>query len=108
MHSGNVTNLDFVEYLLKKVPIQMPRTWATPLMYTILLPVRPNLLNWPTTDANIPLDLESFLAIVGITFFRRSCTCDNPTRSKSTVLQQWRETKRCWWKGAADTGISAD
>jgi hypothetical protein len=26
MLSGNVTNLDFVEYLLEKVPIQMPKT----------------------------------------------------------------------------------
>jgi hypothetical protein len=56
-HMGNVTNLDFVEFLLKAGanPNAKDMKGMTPLMYT--LPYSPGaakfLLNWPTTDANI-------------------------------------------------------
>jgi ankyrin repeat protein len=85
-----VTNLDFVEYLLEvgADPNAQDRG-TTPLMGTIL-PRCAKLPNWPTTDANIPLDQESFLAIVGIIFcIDEVAPAITPTRSKSTVLQQW-------------------
>jgi ankyrin repeat protein len=55
--SGNVTNLDFIEYLLEAGadPNAQDHKGHTPFMYTT--PDTPSaakfLLNWPTTDANI-------------------------------------------------------
>jgi hypothetical protein len=67
-HDGNVTNLDFVELLLKAGadPNTQDHLGLTPLMYT--MPNAPGaakvLLNWPTTDANITTrDGRSFLAV---------------------------------------------
>ncbi len=67
--SNAVTNLDFVELLLKKGadPNFQDSRGATPLMCTV--PGAPGaakfLLNWPTTDANIAARSgESFLARV--------------------------------------------
>jgi hypothetical protein len=67
--SGNVTNLDFVEYLLEvgADPNAQDHLLQTPLMYTLPnAPVAAKfLLNWPTTDANVTTRSgASFLAMV--------------------------------------------
>jgi hypothetical protein len=62
--SNNVTNLDFVEYLLKKVPIKFPRPYGTDTI-DVYHPFAPGaakfLLNSPTTDVSSTIDLESVL-----------------------------------------------
>jgi hypothetical protein len=75
--AGNVTNLDFVEFLLNEgadPPNTQDCLGRTPLLYTI--PHAPGaakfLLNWPTTDANITdRSGASFLASIRplITYF---------------------------------------
>jgi ankyrin repeat protein len=99
-HAGSVTNLDFVELLLKEGadPNSKDHLGLTPLMYT--LKAAPGavkvLLNWPTTDVNIlSRSGESFLAMVRrtITYFSEWIAFpDNPERVQHQFqLQQWRE-----------------
>jgi hypothetical protein len=97
---GNVTNLDFIEYLLKAGadPNAQNNLGATPLMYTG--PNAPGaatfLLKWPTTDANITdRSGESFLVKVRstITIFSDAIARpDNPEQVQDQfLLQQWRD-----------------
>jgi hypothetical protein len=97
---GNVTNLDFVQLLLKEgadpnVPDHME---MTPLMCTA--PYTPGaakfLLNWPTTDVNITTPSgESFLARVRATITDISDKVTLPANPDQVqhqfLLQQWRE-----------------
>jgi hypothetical protein len=116
--SGNVTNLDFVEYLLEAGadPKAQDHTGRTPLMYTT--PNAPGaakfLLNWPTTDANTTSRSgDFFLARVRSTisaFCDKAARPDNPETVKHQFqLQQWREIEAMLVlvkRGAADTGIT--
>jgi hypothetical protein len=116
-YSGNETNLDFIELLLKKGadPNAEDSTGLTPLMYTT--PDAPSaadfLLNWPTTDANnTSRSGESFLATVRetITSLSHGITFpDNPDEIKSQfLLEQWREVEEMLVeRDAHDTGITA-
>jgi ankyrin repeat protein len=103
--SGNVTNLDFVEYLLEvgADPNAQDRSGRTPLLYTT--PDAPGaakfLLNWPTTDVNITTQSgESFLAKVRstITFFQTQLhSLITPTRSQTNFSSSnGVKSKRCW------------
>jgi hypothetical protein len=114
--SGNVTNLDFVEYLLEvgADPNAQDYEGLTPLMYTT--PNAPGaakfLLNWPTTDANITSRSgESFQSAVRGTleqFFDKVARPDDPnTLRHQFLIQQWREIEEMLVlakKGAVDTG----
>jgi hypothetical protein len=112
-YSGYVTNLDFVELLLKKGadPNTQDRLGVTPLMFT--LKVAPGaakaLLNWPTTEVNIlSRSGESFLVEVrsAITSLSQAITFpDNPEKVQHQFqLQQWREIEEMLVeRGAADT-----
>jgi hypothetical protein len=116
-YSGNVTNLDFVEYLLEEGadPNAEDSTGLTPLLYTA--PDAPSaakfLLNWPTTDANnTSRSGESFLAVVRSTitdFSNNVALPDNPNRVQHQfVLQQWSEIEEMLVeRGAVDTGITS-
>jgi hypothetical protein len=97
---GNVTNLDFIEYLLKAGadPNAQDHRGLTPLMYTISKApgAAKFLLNWPTTDANITdRSGESFLALVRRTITDYSAEVafpDNPEQVQHQfLLQQWRD-----------------
>jgi hypothetical protein len=115
--SAVVTNLDFVELLLKKDadPNAQDHLGLTPLMYTT--PYAPGaakfLLNWPTTDANITFRCgTSFLVSVRslITTFSDEVAClDNPNRIEhQLLLQQWREIEDMLVeRGAHGTRITA-
>jgi hypothetical protein len=95
--SGNVANLDLVEYLLENGadPNAQDPFWpnATPLMCTI--PHAPSvakfLLNWPITDANI----TSSPGVYFQALFRCNVDAfpDNPDQQiqHQFLLQQWRE-----------------
>jgi hypothetical protein len=110
-----VTDLDFIELLLRKGadPNAQDHSGRTPLMYTF--PDAPGaakfLLNWPTTDINITsLSGESFLerhreAIASLTDV--IALAANPYRVQDEFqLQQWREIEEMLVeRGAADTGI---
>jgi hypothetical protein len=110
-YSGNVTNLDFVEFLLVEGadPNAQKHQGLTPLLLTT--PNAPGaakfLLKWPTTDVNITTSSgASFLTRV------RSCmtlfsVADNPNSVQDHfMLQQWRGIKEMLVeRGAADTGI---
>jgi hypothetical protein len=93
--SRNVTNLDFVEYLLEKGadPNAQEHLGYTPLMVSI--PDAPGaakfLLNWPTTDANVTTRSgASFLAMVRLTI--TESLRDNLEKAQDQFqLQQWRE-----------------
>jgi hypothetical protein len=98
--SGNVTNLDYIEYLLEAGadPNAQTKSGTTPLMCTV--PNAPGaakfLMNWPTTDANITTRSgASFLTKVRYTithFSDRIALPDNPNRvHHQFVLQQWRD-----------------
>jgi hypothetical protein len=98
--AGNVTNLDFVELLLKEGadPNAQDHLGNTPLMYTI--PDAPGaakfLLNWPTTYANIIMRSgESFLDRVRLTvtaFSHEISMNDSSDQFKNEfLLQQWRD-----------------
>jgi hypothetical protein len=115
--SGNVTNLDFVEYLLEKGanPNTQDCSGRIPLMWT--MPDAPGaakyLLNWPITDVNITArGGASFLAGVRSTITvlsDRVALPDKPDRvQREFQLQQWREIEELLVeRGAADTGIAA-
>jgi hypothetical protein len=98
-HAGNVTNLDFVQYLLEAGadPNTQNHLGRTPLMYT--MPDAPSaakfLLNWPTTDVNITMRSgASFLSRVRYTvkyFCDKLALPDNPDNVQHQfVLRQWR------------------
>jgi hypothetical protein len=96
-YAGNVTNLDFVELLLKSGadPNAQDKQGQTPLMYTTMLApgAAKCLLNWPTTDVNITTQSgESFPIRVrsAITGFSVSVKTDHQVRHKF-MIQQWRE-----------------
>jgi ankyrin repeat protein len=99
-HQGNVTSLDFIEFLLEvgADPNAQDPTELTPLKYTT--PFCPGaakfLLKWPTTDADITdRSGESFLAMVRIDvkyISDRVEDPDNPDQIQDQFqLQQWRE-----------------
>ncbi len=115
-YSGNVTNLDFVEYLLEEGadPNTQDHMGRVPLMYTI--PYAPGaakfLLNWPTTDVNITTRSgASFLDVVRSTitdFSDEVALPDNPDKVRDQfLLQQWRDIEEMLVeRGAVDTGIT--
>jgi hypothetical protein len=115
-YSGNVTNLDFVEFLLGAGADPNAKDYfgRTPLMYTI--PQAPGaakfLLNWPTTDANIAARTgESFPAKVreAVEYFSdKAARRDDPEQVQDQFqLQQWCEIEEMLVeRGAADTGIT--
>jgi hypothetical protein len=103
-YGGNVTNLDFVELLLKEGadPNTQEHIGLTPLMCTTGCTIgdAPGaakfLLNWPTTDTNITAQSgASFLTRVRITvmYFSDKVTLPaNPDRVQHEfLLQQWRD-----------------
>jgi hypothetical protein len=116
-----VTNLDFVELLLKEVadPNSQDHLGLTPLMCTV--PYAPGaakfLLNWPTTDVNITTRSGggSFLAL-----FRRAITAFPHEFApialphipynfeQQFAIQQWRDIEEMLVeKGAHDSGFAA-
>jgi hypothetical protein len=108
--AGNVTNLDFIEYLLKEGadPNAQAQIGKTPLMWT--LPLAPgatkHLLNWHNTSSGL-----SFLAGVRTTTTAYSdeiARPDNPDRVKHQfVLLQWSEIEEMLVdRKAVDTGNS--
>jgi hypothetical protein len=115
--AGNVTNLDFVEYLLEvgADPNAQDHQGLTPLMYTT--PYSPGaakfLLNWPTTDANITnRSGASYLARVRSLITSLSdqiALPDFPDQVQDQFqLQQWRVIEEMLVeRGAHDTGITA-
>jgi hypothetical protein len=113
---GIVTNLDFVELLLKKGadPNAQDHRGATPLMYTNKFApgAAKFLLNWPTTDANITTQSGAcFLARVRVdmkSLSDQSACPDNPERIPlQFLLGQWREIEEMLMeRGAVDTGIT--
>jgi hypothetical protein len=95
-----VTNLDFIELLLKADadPNAQTHIEDTPLMCTAS--VAPGaakfLLNWPTTDVNITdRSGDSFLAVVRTSveyFSALIARPDDPDRVQNKfLLQQWRD-----------------
>jgi hypothetical protein len=106
-----VTNLDFVELLLKKGadPNAQDRRGMTPLMYTT--PYAPGvakfLLNWPTTDVNITnRSGQSFLVCV------RSAITEISDKvvgvQHKFLLRQWREIEEMLVeRGAEDTSMTS-
>jgi hypothetical protein len=116
-HGGVVTNLDFIELLLKKGanPNAQDNVGMTPLMYTT--PNAPGaatfMLNWPTTDANITTRSgESFLDRICRTieqFSNKVARPDNPDSVQHQfLLRQWCAIHEMLVeRGAADTSITA-
>jgi hypothetical protein len=114
--SGIVTNLDFVELLLKKGanPNVQDHLGRTPLMYTT--PNAPGaakfLLTWPTTDANITTRCGiSFLFSVrcALKYYADEVASPDSTNQvqHQFLLQQWREIEAMVvGMGAADTRIT--
>jgi hypothetical protein len=107
----NVTNLDFVELLLKEGadPNIQEYRGLTPLLYTMLLApgAAKFLLNWPTTDANITTRSgASFLA--GVRVDVKNFHFDHPEKVEHQLLgRQWRELEEMLVeRGAVDTGIT--
>jgi hypothetical protein len=113
--SEAVTNLDFIELLLRKGadPNAQNHRGVTPLMFTAkFAPGSAKfLLNWPTTDPNIiTRSGASFLASVraDVKYFSDQITRpDNPDRiTHQFLLRQWREIEDMLVeRGAVDTGI---
>jgi hypothetical protein len=103
-YGGSVTNLDFVELLLKEGadPNSQDRTGLTPLMYTTRCTAgnAPGaakfLLKWPTTDVNITTPSGVFfLALVRMVitdYADEAVRFDNPDQIQNQFyLRQWRE-----------------
>jgi ankyrin repeat protein len=97
---GNVTNLDFIEILLKAgaEPNAQDHMEMTPLMWTALYApgAAKFLLNWPTTDVNITAQSGmSFLDLAGLNV--KNCSDqiavpDIPDQvQQQFLLQQWCE-----------------
>jgi hypothetical protein len=113
--AGVVTNLDFIELLLKKGadPNAQDHRGVTPLMSTARFApgAARFLLNWPTTDPNITSRSgASFLASVRVDvkyFADRIARPDNPDRIQHQfLLRQWREIEEMLVeREAVDTGI---
>jgi ankyrin repeat protein len=115
-NTGIVTNLDFVELLLKEGadPNAQDHLGLTPLMFT--LPGAPGaakfLLSWPAPNVNsTSRSGASFLAKVRATveeFSDKVVRPDNPDMvPHQFLLQQWREIEEMLVeRGAADTGIT--
>ena len=112
-----VTNLDFVELLLKKGadPNAQDHLGLTPLMYTTVYApgAAKFLLNWPTTNASITTRSGvSFLARVRNSMKSLSDQIvahpDDPhTIQDQFLLGQWREIEEMLVeRGAVDTGIT--
>jgi hypothetical protein len=114
-YAGVVTNLDFIELLLKKGadPNYQDHLGTIALMFTI--PYAPSaakfLLNWPTTDVNITSRSRvPFLVSVRSTITENAVALpDHPDKVEvQFLLQQWRDIEGMLVKrGAHDTGIEA-
>jgi hypothetical protein len=116
-YGGNVTNLDFVELLLKEGadPNARDHLGITPLMFAT--PDAPGaakfLLNWPATDVNITTRSgASFLAVVRMAiaaYSEQIALPDNPDQVQVQFrLQQWCEIEEVLVeRDAHDTGIAA-
>jgi hypothetical protein len=114
---GNVTNLDFIELLLKEGadPNFQDYMGLTPLICTN--PYAPGaakfLLNWRTTDANITARSEaSFLARViktVVCFTENVARPGSPERVQNKfLLRQWSDIEEMLVeRGAIDTGITS-
>jgi hypothetical protein len=112
--SGNVTSLDFVEYLLEQGadPNAQDHLGKTALMHSI--PDAPGaakfLLNWPITDANITTRSGvSFVAGVRLTIteFSDEVALYNKVQDQFQ-LQQWREIEEMLVeRGAVDIDITS-
>jgi hypothetical protein len=110
-----VTNLDFIELLLKKGanPNAKDHRGMTPLMYTTKFApgAAKFLLKWPTTDANLTSRSgASFLARVraDVNYFSDEIArTDNAERvGHQFLLRRWREIEEMLVeRGAIDTGI---
>jgi hypothetical protein len=113
--AGVVTNLDFVELLLKEGadPNSPDLLGVTPLMYTVMFaPGAANfLLNWPTTDANITTQSGgSYLAKVrvDVMYFPTKLHALKTPRGSNTesCSSGGVKFKRCWWKGEPSIPVS--
>jgi hypothetical protein len=108
--SFNVTNLDFIEYLLEAGadPNAQDHLGKTPLMTTIpdAAGAAKFLLKWPTTDANITSRSgKSFLARVRSLIIAYS---NAEQVQQQFLLRQWREIEEMLVeRGATDTGVAA-
>jgi hypothetical protein len=115
-NGDNVTNLDFVELLLKADadPNAEDHMGLTPLMCTIpdTSGAAKFLLNWPTTVVNTtPQSEASFLTVVKmvITDYTDEVTLpNNPDQVQHQfMLQQWHDIEEMLVnRGARDTGVS--
>ncbi len=122
-YGGNVTNLDFVELILKAGadPNAKDDVGVTPLMYTAeggnvdgYAPGAAKfLLNWPTTDVNITTRSgASFLALVVHavdSFAAKFAIAGDPEKVQNQfLLRQWSDIEEMLEEmGAHDTGITA-
>jgi hypothetical protein len=114
--AGNVTNLDFIEYLLEvgADPNAQDCSGMTPLMFTT--PGAPGaakfLMNWPSTDVNITTRSgASFLARVRWTITLFSNTIALPDIPEQVqyqfAIKQWREIEEMLVeRDAVDSGIT--
>ncbi len=114
-YTGSVTNLDFIELLLKEGadPNSQNHVGLTPLMMTTVFApgAAKFLLNWPTTDANITdRSGVSILAFAHRTLMRLSdkiAHSDSPEQVQHKfLLQQWIEIEKMLVeRRAVDTGF---
>jgi ankyrin repeat protein len=96
--SCNVTNLDFVEFLLVEGadPNTQDLMGLTPLMYTLLYApgAAKFLLKWPTTDVNLTTRSgASFLAMIRriVEHFSDNIPHNSDRVQSQFLLRQWRE-----------------
>jgi hypothetical protein len=102
-HWSNVTNLDFVEFLLEAGanPNAQDNVGLPPLMHSIKFApgAAKFLLNWPSTDVNITTRSgASFLAKVRVAvkhFVDQIAVPNNPEKVQHQfLLQQWRDIEK--------------